>query len=173
MKKVVPLLLLAACAAKPAAAPAVSAQSVAAPSVPLVGELARLQFYVGDWACTGQQNGGIPWQAEVHVRSDAGGHLLAVHMVGPGDNLTSEIKGRNDQTGAWFHLWADHTGAWGSATAQFWDGDSLTSIDDVSPKHRTIFTKLSDTKYTHRDEQDMGAGWELDWEKTCEKISGS
>ncbi len=138
---------------------------------PLVGEMARLQFYVGDWACTGHQPGdpSADWTALVHVRPETGGSSVAVQMVGPGDNLSAELKGRDAATGAWFHVWTTRDGAHGSLTSPGWDGDALVSIDDADAHHRTIFTRVSDTRYTHRDEVDAGAGWQVQWEKTCAK----
>jgi hypothetical protein len=166
------LLLLAACAGK-SRPPDTCSAPLPPKGSPLQSDLEPLVFYLGDWSCVGHDPKFGDWKADVHARSIAEGHLVSVSMIGPEANLTAEIKGRNQQSGQWFHVWVDRDGARGSFTAEHWDGDSLTSIDDVDPRHRTIFTKLSDTKYTHRDERDVGSGWELQWEKTCEKHPGS
>jgi hypothetical protein len=39
----------------------------------------------------------------------------------------------------------------------------------MSGQRAGVFTKLSDTRYSHRDEVDEGAGWRGVWEKVCDK----
>jgi hypothetical protein len=161
------LLLLAACSTRPApAAPT--------PTVPLAGELTKLAWYVGDWSCEGTQfatkdEPESKWKAEVHVRGDAGGGVAAIHMIGPGDNSTAEIKGYDPTTKRWYHVWSARDGSHGTLTATGWEGESMTAVDDADPKHRTVMTKLGADRYSHRDEQDAGEGFKPVWEKVCSR----
>jgi hypothetical protein len=148
--------------------------SAATPPVVLPGEMQKLAFYVGDWKCQGTTFAAADspedrWEATVHVRPEVGGAWLSVHMVGPGDNQTAELKGYDPEKQRWSHLWTSHTGAWGSTSSTGWEGDHMISYDDAQPTHRAVFTKLSDTRYSHRDEADEGAGFQGVWEKVCDK----
>lgn len=138
---------------------------------PLAPALQPLAFYVGDWSCQGRMfaTATTPestWAAAVHVRPDAGGGVLSVHMVGPGSNRSAELKGIDPEKGTWFHVWASGDGGWGSLSGT-WTGDALIAIDDRDVAHRTVFTRLSNDKYSHRDERETDGVWEPVWEKTC------
>lgn len=145
----------------------------AAPTTPaLAPALQPLAFYVGDWSCQGRvfATDAAPestWTAAVHVRPDAGGGVLSVHMVGPGANRTAELKGVDPELGTWFHVWTSGDGGWGSLSGG-WTGDALIAIDDRDVAHRTVFTKLSADQYSHRDEREDPTGaWKPVWEKVC------
>jgi hypothetical protein len=164
------LVLLAACSAN-----AVPPAKPMSPAQPLVGEMQKLAWYVGDWSCEGTQFASKDgpeekWKAEVHVRGDAAGGVAAIHMLGPGDNSTAEIKGYDPQTKRWYHVWTTRDGSHGTLSASAWEGESLTAVDDADPKHRTVMTRLGPDKYSHRDEQDAGEGFKPTWEKVCSRM---
>ena len=143
----------------------------------LVGPVQKLAFYVGNWSCQGKEFATPTtkeenWTARIEVRPEAGGGAVAVHMFGPGDNLTAEIKGYNTKKNRWFHIWMSRDGSWGSTSSDGFDGDRMISVDDdpaSGGKKRTIFTKLGETRYSHREEADDGSGFHGVWEKVCEK----
>ncbi len=151
-----------------------SQQAPAKPTTPiaLAGEMAKLSWYVGDWTCEGTQfatpsEPESKWKAEVHVEPDAGGGVVAVHMIGPGDNSTAELKGYDPTSKRWYHLWTARDGSHGSVSAAGWEGEKLVAVDDADPKHRTVMTKLGADRYSHRDEADDGGGFKPVWEKVC------
>lgn len=160
------VLLLVGCGA-PKAAPV-------APATPLVGEMQKLQWYVGDWACEGTVFGSkdapeSKWQATVNVRGDAAGGVVAIHMLGPGDNSTAEIKGYDNETKRWYHFWSTRDGQHGSMTATGWEGEKLVAVDDKDPKIRTVMTKLGADKYSHGEEAMEGEAWKPTWTKVCSR----
>jgi hypothetical protein len=169
MKAIVSLLVVAAaCHAPPAAKPQPSAQ--------LGPGLEKLAFYVGDWACDGvgyDAQGKPNEHASLIVRvRPAFGSWLEITVWKNGKQLTTELKGWEAETKKFHHIWATPEGAWGSLTSPDWDGDHLVFEDDhPDPKARGRMTfKLGDdTHYTHRAEVDEGAGYRLDYEKTCRK----
>ena len=142
--------------------------------VPLTGELQKLSWYVGDWACKGTQfatkeDKETTWDATVSVRGDAGGGVVAIHMLGPADNSTAEIKGYDPETKRWYHFWTARDGTHGSLTATAWEGDKLIAIDDADPKRRTVMTRLGPDRYSHGEEEDAGEGFKPVWEKVCSR----
>ncbi len=165
MSRLLGLMMVVGCRA-PRAAPA--------NAVPLTGELQKLSWYVGDWACKGTQfatkeDKASTWDAIVHVRGDAGGGVVAIHMLGPVDNSTAEIKGYDPVTRRWYHFWTARDGTHGSMTASEWEGETLVAIDDADARHRTVMTRSGADRYSHRDEQDEGEGFKPVWEKVCSR----
>jgi hypothetical protein len=162
--------------APPAAAPGGAGAAAAARPV-LLGEMQKLAFYVGDWDCKAtvfatEADPASTFEARVEVRPDAGGGVVLVRMIGPGDNRSAEIKGYDTVAKKWFHLWTVRSGEWGSLRSDGWDGDRLIATDDQpdgARARRTVFTRLSDHRYSHREEADTGQGFQPVWEKVCEK----
>lgn len=141
------------------------------------GEMARLDFYVGDWDCKGTtlantQSPAQEWSARIGVRKEAGGKWLSVRMDGPGDNHSFEFKGYDQNEKRWVHAWASSGGSSGTYVASGWEGDRMVFMPepgDPSKKERAIFTKINDRQYSHRVEIDQGHGYAPVWQKVCSK----
>ncbi|MEJ7729530.1 MAG: hypothetical protein WKG00_09960 [Polyangiaceae bacterium] len=161
------------CSCSTASTPAASPD----PQPALRGPMQMLAFYVGDWSCTGKQFGTPDskeetWTARIEVRPEVGGGAVSVHMFGPASNLTAELKGYDTAKKKWFHLWMDREGAWGSFSSPGFDGARMISVNDdpaTGGKERAVFSKLSETRYSHRVEVDEGNGFKPVWEKVCNK----
>jgi hypothetical protein len=165
------VVCLCSCSSTPAPA------SAPEPQPALRGPMQMLSFYVGDWSCTGKQfatpdSKEETWTARVQVRPEVGGGAVSVHMIGPDSNLTAELKGYDTAKKKWFHLWVNHEGAWGSFSSAAFDGDRMVSVNDdpaTGGKERAVFSKLGETRYSHRVEADQGNGFQPVWEKVCNK----
>jgi len=143
----------------------------------LVGEMQKLSFYVGDWSCQGTifataTDPQETFTARVEVRPDAGGAVVAVHMIGPGDSRSAEVKGYDPATRTWFHFWATRDGGRGSLSSDGWEGQRLVAYDDATARprrRRTVFSKLAENRFSHREEAESETGFRPVWEKVCEK----
>ncbi|HUS62997.1 MAG TPA: hypothetical protein VMZ28_00595 [Kofleriaceae bacterium] len=161
------LLAPLGCAAAPPAPPA---------SPALAPAMRSLAFYVGEWDCQGTiYDGGkpqppLPYHVSVHPILD--GSWLEVKFYQGDELIASELKGYDESARRYRHIGGTGGGASFSSSADGWQGDHMVFHDDhpLPGEHqRTVFTHLSDTRYSHRAEADTGAGFEPDFEKTCEK----
>ena len=148
--------------------PASSASDSAALPSP---EMASLAFYVGSWTCNGhsvRKNTDEPLRVEVHPVLD--GHWLSVRVFRGEKQLSDEFKGYDPDRKKFVHLYVDPSGA-GSVASSGWEGDHMTFVSDLpsTPPFRSVFTKLSETSFSHQWQVDSGKGFQTAYNKVCRK----
>lgn len=157
--------------------PSAAAPPPAAPRPRLAPEMERLSFYVGEWQCRGvstEESGArheVP-NLRVTVVPVLDGTWLEVRVFEGATPATSELKGYDRHAHRYRHVWASGEGQSGSYTSTGWDGDHMTfEADHPEPgrRERAIFTRLGETRYSHRAEVDTGGGYRVEFEKTCTK----
>jgi hypothetical protein len=173
--------VLAACAGAPKPAAATTTPTTTTPTPALAGAMQPLGFYVGQWSCKGTEldAAGNAVAAEalgIRVTPRLDGSWLEVVVLVDGAAVTHELKGYSTADRKFHHLWAVGEGAWGSLTSDGWNGAQMVFVDDRpapgAPAERMVFTKDTDTHYTHRAEvADAGAdgGWRATYTKDCVK----
>jgi hypothetical protein len=144
---------------------------------PAVQPPERLGFYVGQWSCEGteyDEHGAV--SGRYHLGVKVAGVLdnwLSVAVFEGDKQLTAELKGYDPTRRMFRHIWTAPDGTSGSLTSKGWDGDRLV-FDEEQPaateRTRMTFTKVDDGHYTHRAEVDAGAGFRLQFEKTCKRV---
>ena len=109
--------------------------SSAAPAVGMAAGLARLRFYVGEWACDGTEwdkPGAAPKHEKLGIRVAPvlDGTWLSVAVYQGDLQVTTELKGYDASTHEYHHLWVTRDGSSGSLTSKGWDGDRLVFDED-------------------------------------------
>jgi hypothetical protein len=163
------LLAPLGCAAAPAA-PATPATPALAPA------MRSLAFYVGEWDCQGTiydhgtPQAPLPYHVSVHPILD--GSWLDVKFYQGDQLITSELKGYDETARRYRHIGGGGQGVSFSYSSSGWRGDHMTFDEDhpaSGERTRTIFTHISDSRYSHVGESDTGAGFQPDFAKTCDK----
>jgi hypothetical protein len=157
--------------------PAAATPTGTAPRPPLVPEMRRLSFYVGEWQCRGVATDDDGSQhvydsLRISVAPVLDGSWLEVRVFENGVPATSELKGYDRHARRYRHVWAAGEGQSGSYSSAGWVGNRMVFDADhpaSGRRERAIFTMLSDTRYSHRSEVDAGEGYRVDFEKTCRK----
>lgn len=147
-----------------------------APTVPTSAVPPSLAFYIGTWKCDGtgyDEHGAATEHMKLEIRvAPAIDNWLHVDVFEKGKQLTAELKGV-DAKGAFHHLWTATDGSSGTLTSTAgWKDNALVFEEDhplPTEKSRMIFAKKDATHYTHRAEVDTGNGYQLIFEKTCQK----
>lgn len=150
---------------------------VAASAAPaLTGEMAKLSFYVGAWACTGSEIGEgdkvvAEYPVEVTVAPVLDGSWVSIIVAKDGAPVTTELKGYNATDKKFHHLWAVGGGEWGSLSSEGWRDNEMMFVDDHpgAAAERMVFHKDSETHYTHRAETQDAKGWHATFRKVCDK----
>ena len=156
--------------------------------VQLAPAMQSLQFYVGNWACTGIEydaNGkaSSPIALEVNVAPKLGGTWLAIEVLEKSIRVTTELKGVDPRDQSFHHIWATPDGQWGSLTSAGWHEADLEFMQDkppaknlpysattpAPPLERMTFTKIDDTNYRHQAEEFVDDQWRLTFKKVCVK----
>lgn len=157
--------------------PAAAAPATATSRPALVPEMKRLSFYVGEWQCRGvstdvdgtrHEHGAL----RVSVVPVLDGTWLEVRVSEDGVPATSELKGYDPHAHRFRHVWATGEGQTGSYTSPGWVGNQMVFLEDHPASgrpERTVFTRLGETRYSHRAEVDTGSGYRVEFEKTCSK----
>ena len=147
------------------------------PLVALAGagstELDKLSFYEGHWTCEGttfasKDGPEEKWKATVDVKRELSRAWYGVKFKVSGKNPseTSEFKGYDPAKKRWVHIFVQsEAGAWGFSTSPGWEKNRMVFTDSEDPKEHSIFTKLSETRYSHRQETDGVPSFE----KVCNK----
>lgn len=157
--------------------PSAATPPPAAPRPRLAPEMERLSFYVGEWQCRGvstEESGArheVP-NLRVTVVPVLDGTWLEVRVFEDGVPATSELKGYDRHAHRFRHVWATGEGQTGSYTSPGWVGNQMVFLEDHPTSgrpERTVFTRLGETRYSHRAEVDTGGGYRVEFEKTCTK----
>ncbi len=147
----------------------------------LAPEMQRLGFYVGTWSCrgvaTGEDGSRQVYDAlRVTVVPVLDGSWLEVRVFDGGVPATSELKGYDREGHRFRHIWAAGEGSSGSSSSPGWEGDHMVFTEDHPAnghRGRAVFTKLGETRYSHRAEVDTGHGYRVEFEKSCAKRTSS
>jgi hypothetical protein len=175
-------LLSAADAAKPAAAPKPAA--AAAPAAP--SESAQLDFFLGDWDCSGKafaSEMGLEHAttAKVHAVKAVGGHWLHINYDENKTAANAEpyhvgvYMGYDASAKQFVERCVDAFGGYCDQTSKGWSGDSLvfegTAHGGPAPAGvRDTFVKKSAGELTHSGEmQGPDKQWAKTDEESCKK----
>ena len=147
-------------------------------------EMANLQFFGGNWACTGEgamEPGGPMMKMDSSVQSTTGlggfwqtGTVKGSPMGGmpPFEgmfHMTWDPVARN-----YVMFWVDNMGGWSQSRATGWQADKIVFTGDwqmgtQKMKTRDTFTRKPDGTMNHFSEMEAGGKWTKMMDETCRK----
>jgi hypothetical protein len=147
-------------------------------------EMAKLDFFEGNWACEGKINENPMGPAgklssTVRIQKDLGGFWQSGAVKGTMANMPP-FEGMFHTTydpaaKQFMMLWVDNMGGWSRSTSTGWQGDKLvyqgeSNMPGQKPmKSRDTFTKGGDGGMKHAWEMQVGGKWTALGEETCTK----
>lgn len=176
-------MLSAADAAKPAAAPKPAA-AAAAPAAP--SEFAQLDFFLGDWTCTGkafasEMGPEHATAATVHAAKAVGGHWLHINYdekktaANPAPFQVGVYMGYDASQKQFVERCVDTFGGYCDQSSKGWNGDTLvfegTGHGGPAPMGvRDTFVRKGAGELTHSGEmQGPDKQWAKTDEESCKK----
>ena len=112
---------------------------------------------------------GTVYPLTVKVHQALEGAWVSVEVFRAGKQVTAEFKGFDPDEKKWMHLVVTRYGSSATLSSPGWEGNHMTSVT-ADGNDRAIFTKLSDTEYTHRNETKVGGVFKPVFEKHCKKV---